>query len=134
MFLSLGLSLGARFTLLLISPQPQFYWKKIDDYFYLVFTTFSHFPGRFRKKKVSLLLLDVQDMSNLDWGSFFRNVLGNRSSGETEMEDSFTIRGWGMDEDNASTEEEQVCPRRISCLFERYDELNHDLFHSAISH
>lgn len=43
-------------------------------------------------------------MSNVDWRSFFRNVLGNRGS---EMEDSFTIAGWGLEEENASTEEEQ---------------------------
>ncbi len=48
---------------------------------------------------------DDRAMSNVDWRSFFRNVLGNRGS---EMEDSFTIAGWGLEEENASTEEEQV--------------------------
>ena len=45
-------------------------------------------------------------MSNLDWGTFFRTVLGNRSN--AQMEDSFTVRDWGLDEDNASTDEDQV--------------------------
>ena len=42
-------------------------------------------------------------MSSLDWGTFFRNVLGNRSG---DMEDSFTLRGF--DEEPSTEEEDQV--------------------------
>ena len=62
-------------------------------------------------------------MSTLDWGSFFRNVLGNRSGGN--MEDSFTTRGF--DEDQPSTEEEEdqveLEPTRFWGLNEEDDDI-----------